>query len=163
MPAGKLVADLNYDCGNIWGRTRDITQVGIGKSSLDAVVARVAARQGRTVKPDQFPDRGSFYRSDQFSFAKVGVPAVYLKTGTDFIGRPEGWGKEQILSYEAHTYHQPSDELRPEWNFDGMVEDAQFGFLFVLEIANADRAPTWVGGDEFEPKASVVPATTYGH
>jgi Zn-dependent M28 family amino/carboxypeptidase len=163
VPAGKIVADLNYDCGNIWGRTRDITQVGMGKSSLDAVVARVAARQGRTVKPDQFPDRGSFYRSDQFSFAKVGVPALYLKTGTDFIGRPEGWGKEQILYYEAHNYHQPSDELRPEWNFDGMVEDAQFGFLVVLEIANADRAPTWFPGDEFEPKGSPVSATTDGH
>jgi hypothetical protein len=150
VPTGKIAADVNYDCGNIWGRTRDITQVGTGKSSLDAVVARVAAGLGRTVRPDQFPDRGSFYRSDQFSFARVGVPALYLKTGTDFIGRPEGWGRAQILYYEAHDYHQPSDEIRPTWNFDGMVEDAQFGFRVALEIANAEPVPSWVSGDEFE-------------
>jgi Zn-dependent M28 family amino/carboxypeptidase len=150
VAAGRIAADVNYDCGDIWGRTRDVTQVGMGKSSLDAILARVAAAQGRVVKSDQFPDRGSFYRSDQFSFAKIGVPALYLKTGTDFIGRPEGWGKEQVLDYEAHRYHQPSDELGPEWNFDGMVEDAQLGFEVVVEIADADQAPTWVPGDEFE-------------
>lgn len=156
----KIVANLNYDCANIWGRTRDITQVGRGKSSIDAVVTRVATWQGRIVKPDQFPDRGSFYRSDQFSFAKIGIPALYLKTGTDFIGRPEGWGKEQILRYESHDYHQPSDELRPDWNFDGMVEDAQIGFFVALEIANADQAPRWVPDDEFEAarKASLADA-----
>ena len=146
----RIVANLNYDCGNIWGRTRDISQVGPGKSSLDAVVRRLAAAQSRVVKPDQFPDRGSFYRSDQLSFAKVGIPAVYLKTGTDFVGRPEGWGKAQILDYEAHRYHQPSDELTDEWNFDGMVEDAQLGFYVALAIADADQAPTWNAGDEFE-------------
>jgi Zn-dependent M28 family amino/carboxypeptidase len=150
VPGAKIVAILNYDCGNIWGKTRDITQVGRGKSSIDAVVTRVAAWQGRVVKSDQFPDRGSFYRSDQFSFAKIGIPALYLKTGTDFIGRPEGWGKEQILRYESHDYHQPSDEIRPDWNFDGMVQDAQIGFFAVREIANADQAPSWVPGDEFE-------------
>jgi Zn-dependent M28 family amino/carboxypeptidase len=84
---GKVAANVNYDGGNIWGRTRDIVQIGKGKSSIDQVVARIAARQRRTVKLDQFPDRGAFYRSDQFSFAKIGVPALYLKTGTDFVGR----------------------------------------------------------------------------
>jgi Zn-dependent M28 family amino/carboxypeptidase len=150
IPAAKLVANLNYDGGNIWGRTRDITQIGQGKSSLDEIVARIAAQQGRIVKTDQFPDRGTFYRSDQFNFAKLGVPALYLKTGTDFIGRPEGWGKTQILSYEANHYHQPSDQLTDAWNFDGMVEDARFGFLAALAIANTEQAPTWVAGDEFE-------------
>jgi hypothetical protein len=158
VPAGLIAADVNYDCGNKWGSTRDITEVGVGKSSVDDVAARVAAWQGRTVRPDQFPDRGSFYRSDQFSFAKVGVPALYLKTGTDFIGRPEGWGRQQILDYEAHDYHQPSDEIGPAWNFDGMIENAQFGFLAALEIANGDEAPRWVAGDEFEAtrKASLA-------
>ena len=150
VPAGRIAANLNYDCGNIWGRTRDITQVGRGKSSLDEVVARIAASLDRTVLGDQFPDRGTFYRSDQFNFAKLGVPALYLKTGTDFIGRPAGWGKEQILSFEAHRYHQPSDQLDPEWNFDGMVEDARFGFLTALDIANSERLPSWTAGDEFE-------------
>jgi hypothetical protein len=158
VPARKLTAVLNYDGGNIWGRTRDVSQIGMGKSSVDEIVARVAAWQGRTVEGDEFPDRGTLYRSDQFSFAKVGVPALYMKPGTDYIGRPKGWGREQIVNYEAHDYHQPSDEIRPTWNFDGMIEDAQFGFLAALEIANADRAPTWVPGDEFEAarKASLA-------
>ncbi|HYQ18051.1 MAG TPA: M28 family peptidase, partial [Polyangiaceae bacterium] len=125
----KIVADLNYDCGNIWGKTRDVSQVGYGKSSVDELVRKVAARQNRVVVPDQFPDRGSFYRSDQLNFARLGVPAIYLKTGTDFIGRPEGWGKQQILEYETHRYHQPSDEISADFNFDGLVEDAQLGFL----------------------------------
>jgi Zn-dependent M28 family amino/carboxypeptidase len=158
VPASKLAAVLNYDGGSNWGRTRDVSQIGKGKSSVDDVVARVAAWQGRTVVGDAFPDRGTFYRSDQFSFAKVGVPALYMKPGIDVIGRPAGWGREQVESYEAHDYHQPSDEIGPAWNFEGMVEDAQFGFFAALEIADADRAPTWVAGDEFEPvrKASLA-------
>jgi Zn-dependent M28 family amino/carboxypeptidase len=150
IPAGRLAANLNYDSGNIWGRTRDVTFVGMGKSSLDAIVRDAAARQKRTVKPDQFPDRGFFYRSDQFSFAQIGVPAVFLGTGTDFVGRSEGWGKQQIEAYEEHHYHQPSDELQPSWQLDGMVEDAQLGFLIGLEVANGKELPRWVPGDEFE-------------
>jgi len=151
VSAGKIAANLNYDGGNIWGRSRDITQIGKGKSSLDAIVLRVAARLGRTIEEDQFPDRGTFYRSDQFNFAKIGVPALYLKTGTDFIGRPPNWGKAQILAFEAKRYHQPSDQVGPDWNFDGMVDDARFGFFAALELANAERAPDWTPGDEFEP------------
>jgi Zn-dependent M28 family amino/carboxypeptidase len=150
VPAGKIAANLNYDGGNIWGRSRDITQIGKGKSTLDAIVAHVAAQLDRTLQEDQFPDRGTFYRSDQFNFAKIGVPALYLTAGTDFIGRPADWGKEQIVAFEAKRYHQPSDQLGPDWNFDGMVDDARFGFLAALEIANADRAPAWTPGDEFE-------------
>jgi len=147
---GRIAADLNYDGGNIWGPTRDITFIGLGKSSLDAVVERVAASQGRVVKPDQFPDRGYYYRSDQFNFANIGVPSVFLDTGTDFIGHPAGWGKEQIERYEAERYHQPSDEFDASWNFDGMIEDARLGFEVGLEVANADAMPSWQPGDEFE-------------
>ncbi len=150
MPAGKIAADINYDGGNIWGRTKDVTYVGIEKSSLDDVVRRFAAEQGRVVRPDQFPDRGYYYRSDQFSFAKVGVPGIYLDTGTDFIGRPAGWGKQQVETYEAEHYHQPSDELRPDWSFDGMVEDARLGFKSGVWLAEQDGMPTWTPGDEFE-------------
>lgn len=150
VPSGKIAANVNFDSGNIWGKTRDVTYIGKGKSSLDAVVEAVAATQDRVVKGDQFPDRGSFYRSDQFSFAKVGVPALYVGGGTDFVGRPEGWGKEQRESYEAKNYHQPSDEIDDSWNFDGMIEDSQLGFWTGLNIANAAAMPTWVAGDEFE-------------
>jgi Zn-dependent M28 family amino/carboxypeptidase len=147
---GKIAANINYDGGNIWGRVRDITFIGLGKSSLDAVVKDIAASQGRIVKPDQFPDRGYYYRSDQFSFANIGVPATFFDTGTDFIGRPAGWGKEQMEKFEEVRYHQPSDEFDDSWNFDGMIEDASIGFWTGLSVANADAMPSWNPGDEFE-------------
>ena len=147
---GKIAANLNFDGGNIWGRTRDITFIGFGKSSLDDVIQRIAASQGRTVKPDQFPDRGYYYRSDQFSFAKIGVPAAFFDIGMDFIGRPPGWGKRQIEEFEAVRYHQPSDEFNASWRFDGMIEDASLGFWAGFAVANADAMPSWHPGDEFE-------------
>jgi Zn-dependent M28 family amino/carboxypeptidase len=150
VPAGRITANINYDSGNVWGETRDITFIGLGKSSLDAVAEAVAEHEGRVVKGDQFPDRGMYYRSDQFNFAKVGVPAFYFSSGTEFIGRPEGWGAEQIELYTERRYHQPSDELTPEWNFAGMVADARFGFFAGLLVANAAEPPTWNAGNEFE-------------
>ncbi len=150
FPPGRIAANVNLDGGNIWGRTRDVTFIGYGKSSLDAIVERAASDQGRRVQGDQFPDRGYFYRSDQFNFAKIGVPAVYLDEGTDFVDRPDGWGVEQIEQWVSVHYHQPSDELEADWNFDGMIEDAQLAYSIGLEIANADTLPAWNPGDEFE-------------
>ena len=150
FPAGKLAADLNFDGGNMFGRTRDVTLVSQGKASLDQVAESVAKWQGRVLKPDQFPDRGYYYRSDQFSFAKIGVPALYFAEGTDFIGRPPEWGRQQLEAWELKKYHQPGDKLDDSWNFDGMVEDAQLGFYSGWLIAQADAMPTWNPGDEFE-------------
>ena len=147
---GKIAANLNYDGGNLWGHTHDITYIGLGKSSIDQIMMAIAKEQGRVVKPDQFADRGSFYRSDQFNFAKIGVPAMYLDTGTDFIDRPPDWGREQQEHFTDVNYHQPSDEYDPNWNFEGMVSDALLGFWTGLAIANADEMPTWNPGDEFE-------------
>jgi len=147
---GKIAANLNYDGGNIWGHTHDVTFIGLGKSSIDEIMALIAKEQGRVVKPDQFADKGYFYRSDQFSFAKIGVPAMYLDTGTDFVDRPPEWGRQQQEHYTEVNYHQPSDEYDPGWNFDGMVEDALLGFWTGLAIANADEMPNWNPGDEFE-------------
>jgi len=147
---GHLAANINLDGGNIWGRTRDITYIGYGKSTLDQAVDTAAAFQGRSVQGDQFPDQGYFYRSDQFNFAKIGVPAVYLDGGTDYIGRPEGWGTEQIEEWVSVRYHQPSDELEASWNFDGLIEDAQMAFYVAVSIAEADEMPSWNIGDEFE-------------
>jgi len=150
VAAGRIAANVNFDGGNIWGRTRDVTYIGKGKSSLDAVADQVAAHQSRVVKGDQFPQQGSFYRSDQFSFARIGVPALYVRSGTDFIGREQGWGAAQRAAYIQHNYHQPSDELTDDWNFDGMVEDARFGFMAGWLIANDAALPRWNEGDEFE-------------
>ena len=150
FPAGKIAANINYDGGNVWGHSHDVTFVGLGKSTIDHLVELIAGEQGRVITPDQFPSKGSFYRSDQFSFARIGVPAAYLDPGTDFVDRPEGWGKQQVDHYTELNYHQPSDEYDPSWNLDGMVTDAQLGYWTGLAIANADEMPNWNAGDEFE-------------
>ena len=147
---GRIAANVNYDGGNIWGRAKDVSYIGLGKSSLDGVLKAAAARQGRTVVGDEFPDRGSFYRSDQFNFAKIGVPALYFHGGNEFRGRPAGWGKEQTDEYIAKHYHQPSDQWSPDWNFDGMIEDARLGLAVGYQIAQTTQLPTWKAGDEFE-------------
>jgi Zn-dependent M28 family amino/carboxypeptidase len=150
VPPGYMAANINIDGLNVFGRTKDLAIVGMGKSTMDQVVKEIAAWQGRVVQGDQFPDKGFFYRSDQFNFAKIGVPAMYCDAGTEVIGKPPGWGKEQIEKWESTKYHQPSDEYDDSWNLDGAVEDTQLFFLVGLKVANAEALPSWVPGDEFE-------------
>ena len=150
VPAGFIAANINMDSVNIWGKTSDVPFIGLGKSELDAVVAEMAAAQGRKVVPDAFPDRGAFYRSDQFNFARIGVPAVKLGSGIEVIGKPPRWGAEQQERYERTDYHQPSDEYRDTWDLAGAVEDAQLEFLIGVKVGNTDAMPRWRAGDEFE-------------
>jgi hypothetical protein len=153
VPVAQIAADVNLEGAferEIFGRTRDATLIGMGKSSLDQIAESVARSQGRTLRPDQFPDRGYFYRSDQFSFARVGVPTLNFGEGTEVIGRPVDWGRQQVEDWERHKYHQPADKLDDSWNFDGVIEDAQLVMLSAWLIAQADTMPTWKPGDEFE-------------
>ena len=150
FPPGRMAADLNLDGLNIWGRTRDLSVIGLGKSSLDALIVDLARQQGRTVKPDALTDRGFFYRSDQFSFARVGVPSAYFSSGQDFIGRSEAWGRVQREQWEATRYHQPSDDLNDSWDFSGAVEDVTLFLELGLAVGNAPSMPIWTKGDEFE-------------
>jgi len=145
----KLVANVNVDGLNVWGLTKDIEFIGYGKNSLTDVAKKVAAQRGRTIEPDSGPDKGIFYRSDHFSFARIGVPAAYFKAGREFVDRPDD-RKRMKASYTTVHYHQPSDELANWWNFDGAVSDLQVLFALLAETANADDAPTWTKGDEFE-------------
>jgi Zn-dependent M28 family amino/carboxypeptidase len=147
---GRVAANLNIDGLNMHGRTRDVTVIGLGKSSLDKPLTALAHAQGRLVRGDQLPDRGFFYRSDQFNFAKLGIPSAYFSSGMDFIGRPPGWGKERREKWEAEHYHQPSDELRPDWDFSGAVEDVRLFFLLGAHVARTKELPRWNKGDEFE-------------
>jgi Zn-dependent M28 family amino/carboxypeptidase len=150
VPPGSIAANINLDGINIWGRTSDISYIGFGKSSLDELVVRAATEQGRKVKPDQFPDKGYFYRSDQFNFARVGVPAIYLDEGTEFVGQAPGWGRAKKEEYEQKRYHQPSDQIDSGWVFDGAVEDQRLLAVVGLRIADAPSLPSWKPGDEFE-------------
>ena len=149
IPICDVIADINLDGGNIFGRARDVRQIGRGKSTLDAWLDRFAAERERVVLPEEFPDRGYFYRSDQFNLAKVGVPALYLGESVDFVGRPEGWGVERANEWREKDYHQPSDEVTGEWNLAGQVEDARLLFQVAHAIAEAPDRPTWSPGDEF--------------
>jgi Zn-dependent M28 family amino/carboxypeptidase len=150
VPPGRIAANINVDGINVRGRTKDLIVIGLGKSSLDSIITGLAKAQGRTVKPDQFPERGSFYRSDQYNFAKLGVPAAYLSGGIDFIGRPEGWGRQQRELWVAQHYHQPSDELRADWDLSGAEEDVRLLFHLGAYVARAPEMPRWTRGDEFE-------------
>jgi Zn-dependent M28 family amino/carboxypeptidase len=151
VPVGRLAANINLDGASIWGRTRDVAVVGLGKSSLDDWLRAIALAQGRTVRPEAFPEKGSYYRSDHFSLAKVGVPGAYIDPGTEVLDRPEGWGRKQHLAWQRAHYHQPSDDLTPDWDLSGAVEDARLLFHLGVKVADAAGLPEWRPGDEFEP------------
>ncbi len=150
VAAGYLAAVLNIDGLNVLGPTRDVNFIGYGKSSLDKIVDRIAAWQDRVVTPDHFPDRGYFYRSDQFSMAKIGVPGVYLHSGMHIIGKPEGWGKRQLEEWIETKYHQPSDEYSDDWDLRGAVDDVRLLFYTGWQAAEQRGLPAWTPGDEFE-------------
>jgi hypothetical protein len=147
---GKIAANINFELGNIWGRTGDVTIFGRGKSTLEDLLTELAKQQGRYVTGESTPRAGWYYRSDQFSFARIGVPAIWFKSGIDFHDRPEGWGEQQYAEWIQRNYHRPTDEVEAWWNYEGMVEDAQLGFRLALAVASADEMPSWYPGDEFE-------------
>jgi Zn-dependent M28 family amino/carboxypeptidase len=149
-PLAATAADINMDAINVWGKTRDITVVGNGKSSLDDVVAAVAKEQGRRVDLDPEPEKGFYYRSDHFSFAKVGVPAFDPDPGVDFVGKPAGWGIERRKKYTAEDYHKPSDVIKADWDLSGAVEDCQLYFLVGYRVAETEKMPEWTGTAEFK-------------
>jgi len=150
FPPGRIAANINFEMGNIWGRTRDVAIFGKGKSTLEDLLATAAGLQDRVVVGEADPDAGWYYRSDQFSFARIGVPAIWFKSGTDFIGKPAGWGDEVMSRWIAEQYHQPTDEVEDTWVFDGMVEDATLALWLGLHVANSDELPEWYPGDEFQ-------------
>lgn len=151
-PLEKTLANINMDGVNQWGPTRDLTVVGLGNSTLDDVLRQAAAEKKRVLKPDPEPEKGFYYRSDHFNFAKVGVPALDPNDGIDFIGKPAGWGKMKRDEYTEHDYHKPSDEIKPDWNLSGAAEDLRLLLTVGYRVANADRYPQWKPGTEFKAK-----------
>jgi Zn-dependent M28 family amino/carboxypeptidase len=156
VPAGSLVANLNIDGGNLLGRVRDLTVLGQKKSSLGTSLASYAGKEGVRLSPDTHPEQGHFYRSDHFSFAKVGIPAVSIGAGTDYVGRPREWGLQQEDDYTAHRYHQPSDEYRPDFDLSGAVQLSQLVLGFGIAVADAPRMPVWSPGAEFHRAAATA-------
>jgi Zn-dependent M28 family amino/carboxypeptidase len=149
-PLARTAADINMDGMNVHGPTRDIVQIGRGASTLDEIIEAVAKEQGRVVKADPEPEKGLYYRSDHFEFAKRGVPAFDPDEGVDFIGKPEGWGLEARRKYTAESYHKPSDTIKPDWELSGAIQDCQLYFLVGYRIANDSHMPEWKPGAEFK-------------
>jgi Zn-dependent M28 family amino/carboxypeptidase len=147
---GYLAAVVNIDGVNIFGLTHDVNVIGLGKSSMDTIVERIVKFQRRVVTPDQFPDRGYYYRSDQFSLARIGVPGVYLHGGVQVVGKPDDWGRAQREEWIETHYHQPSDEYDDGWDLVGAVADVQLLFFTGLQAAWEAELPAWNAGDEFE-------------
>jgi Zn-dependent M28 family amino/carboxypeptidase len=151
-PLNRTLAVINMDGANQFGPTSDIVVVGHGASTLDDLAAEIAAQQGRTILGDPRPEFGSYYRSDHFEFAKVGVPAFYGRSGRKFIGMPGDFADRMINDYIANRYHKPSDEVQPDWTFEGAAQDTAFLLNFGLRVANGDTWPEWRAGNEFKPK-----------
>lgn len=154
VPLDKTAADVNLDSMNVLGPTKDFEPLGAERSSLKAVVDAVAKEMGLRVSPDARPEQGSFYRSDHFPFAKVGVPSISLKEGDDYVGHTKEWGEQQFRAYNTAHYHQPSDEMSDSWNYNGMIQEAEIALAIGTRIANAPAKPEFNPGDEFSKKSS---------
>jgi Zn-dependent M28 family amino/carboxypeptidase len=156
-PLKNTLADLNMDSMNTWGRTRDLVIIGLGNSTLDDVAKRVADEQGgRVLKPDPTPERGTFYRSDHFEFAKQGVPALNVDPGEDYIGKPAGFGQQKREEYTTNDYHKVSDEIKPGWDLSGEVQDMQLLFEVGRLVADAPTFPAWKPGTEFKARREAM-------
>jgi Zn-dependent M28 family amino/carboxypeptidase len=134
---------------NILGPTHDFVPLGAERSSLKAVVEAIARERGLRISPDPRPEQGSFYRSDHFPFAKVGVPSISLKEGDDYVDRPKGWGEKKFKEYNDAHYHQPSDEYHDDWDFRGMIQEADFAMAVGRRVADMSVLPRFNPGDEF--------------
>jgi Zn-dependent M28 family amino/carboxypeptidase len=155
-PLAKTVAAINIDGINQWGPTKDISVIGLGASDLDDYLRQAAEEQGRTITPDPEPEKGFYYRSDHFNFAKQGVPALDPDSGVEYIGKAPEWGRKKREEYTAKDYHAPSDEVKPDWDLSGAAQDAQLMLAVGYRVANADRLPEWKPGNEFKAKRDAM-------
>ncbi|MGD1094996.1 MAG: M28 family peptidase [Bryobacteraceae bacterium] len=155
-PLKKTLANINIDGVNQWGRTKDFEIVGLGNSTLDDITTEVAKSQGRVIIGDAEPEKGHYYRSDHFEFAKQGVPALDTGAGIDYIGKPDGYGKKKRDEYTNNDYHKVSDEIKPDWDLSGAVEDIQLLFQVGYRVAEGDKYPEWKPGTEFKAKRDAM-------
>ncbi|MBM4185824.1 MAG: M28 family peptidase [Gemmatimonadetes bacterium] len=149
-PLAKTLASINLDGLNLAGRTKDVTVIGLGASELDDLIRRAAELQERAIRPDPEPEKGYYYRSDHFNFAKNGVPALYAEGGIEVVGKPADFGIKAREHYVAHDYHKPSDEVKPDWDYAGAVDDLRLMFMVGWWVANGASYPEWRPGNEFK-------------
>ncbi len=140
---------INIDGINQWGKTSDLVVVGLGASDLDDYAAAAAREQNRTLKPDAEPEKGFYYRSDHFNFAKKGVPAFDPDAGVDYIGKPSDYGQKKRDKYTSVDYHKPSDQIKNDWDLAGATDDARLFLAMGYRVAQAEKFPEWKVGNEF--------------
>ncbi len=148
-PLDRTVAAINMDGLNTVGPMNDITVVGLGNSDLDGYLEAVVSAAGRVIRADPEPEKGFFYRSDHFNFAKRGVPALYTDSGIDHVERGETYGRRMREAYTAERYHKPTDEYDPSWDLDGAVDDLRLLFEVGYRLAHGAEWPNWRDGNEF--------------
>lgn len=148
-PAARTVANINVDGFNVWGKTSDVVLIGAGSSTLDELAAQLASKQGRTTQPDPEPERGYFYRSDHVEFMKKGIPALYLKAGEQYRGKPQDFAVSKRTQYVGSRYHKPADEVDPAWDLSGAAEDVTILLEAGRALGNGTAKAEWKAGSEF--------------
>jgi Zn-dependent M28 family amino/carboxypeptidase len=140
---------VNVDGANLWGETEDMTAMGADRSDLGPFVETRAAELGLVLVPDAEPEKGFFFRSDHFPFAKAGVPALYIEHGRTYRGRPAGWGDSIQTAYSERAYHAPADEWSDDFTFEGALQQGTLAYLTILDLANDTSWPNWSEESEF--------------
>ena len=148
------VANLNMDniYGGVDGRTRDVAVVGFGNSELESYLTAAAEKQDRVLVQEPNPEKGYYYRSDHFNFARHGVPALYLTRGVDSFEHGPEWGQARLDAYIKDDYHKPSDEYSPDWDLAGAADNVVLFYEVATELANSRDWPNWNAGTEFKAK-----------
>lgn len=149
FPLERTLANINLDSSNMWGRTADVLNLGLGLTSLDETLATTARRQNRTLADQQYDGGSYFFASDQIEFAKAGIPAVFPSAGSNYRGQPAEYGDRKWGEYGEQRYHRVTDEVAPDWDLSGTVEDAQWLWWIGWEIAHAEAYPIWQPGAGF--------------
>jgi len=152
FPMDKTVADINMDAMDVIGPTKNLQIIGSGQSQLEDMLKAALKKQGRFAIPDQTPENGFYYRSDHFSFAKAGVPALMTQTGDDMVDGGTAAGRKALDDYTAHRYHTPYDNFDPKWDFSGVAEDTQALYEVGRELAGSDEWPKWYKDSEFRAR-----------
>jgi hypothetical protein len=149
IPLAATAAVVNLDLANVRGATRDIVMLGADRSSLGEMAAAVAAAEGLILVQDPSPESGGFFRSDHFPFARAGVPVLSIGNGVDFLDRPPEWGRNQAQAYVAARYHQPSDEYRPDFRYEGLLQQVRAMMRLAWALAETQEYPVWNEDSEF--------------
>ncbi len=149
FPLDKTAANINIDGGNFYGLTKNYGALGAERSSLEPIVNEVLKERQMTYLPDAYPEQGSFFRSDHFPFAKSGVPALSIRNGDEYVGKSKEFSANLFKEFNQKHYHQPSDEFRDDWRFDGMAQSLDISPAIGMKVSNAAKMPAYKATDEF--------------